>query len=451
MEYQGEKTAASTGAGAINVVRLIDQSELKAFQIKVFLLCALVALIDGFDSQLLGPAAVAIAHSLNLPVANLGPAFSASQAGFFVGALVLGPAADRWGRRWILIATTAVFAIFTLLTAYVQSFAGLLLCRLIVGLALGGASPSFIGLAAEYLPLRRRTQFITALWAAVPLGGMLGSMTSSILIERSGWRASFYVGGILPLLVALLLIVFLPESTVFLVTRGGSIEKIRSIVRRIGNHTASLATHFVVDERERKGALLGHLFANGQTARTLYLWALCFMAWMALIVVSFWTPALIQNVGFTASAAAVTLLFNNSGAVIGTVLIGSLMRRFGNIRVLVISFFASAWAVAALGTLTSSLSHVLISSTLAGFFLSASCAGLIAIAASTYPPSVRSTGIGWAIGIGRMGSIAGPVLAGHLLALNWSVRDIYLALGIPCICASVLVLLLGRSTRPQTR
>lgn len=270
-------------------------------------------------------------------------------------------------------------------------------------------------------------------------------MASSILIERSGWQAAFYVGGILPLLVSILLIFLLPESTVFLVTRGGSTEKIRSIVRRIGSHAASQATRFVVGEQESRGVSLRQLFAHGQTTRTLYLWMLCFMAWMALIVVSFWTPALIQNVGFTASAAAVTLLFNNSGAVIGTILIGSLMQRFGNFRVLVLSFFASAWAVAALGMLTSALSYVLVSSALAGFFLSASCAGLIAIAASTYPPSARSTGIGWAIGIGRLGSIAGPVLAGHLLALNWSVRDIYLALSVPCVCASVLVLLLGHN------
>jgi AAHS family 4-hydroxybenzoate transporter-like MFS transporter len=126
------------------------------------------------------------------------------------------------------------------------------------------------------------------------------------------------------------------------------------------------------------------------------------------------------------------------------------MHRFGNFRVLTLSFFAAAWTVGALGTFTSAFSHVVISSTLAGFFLSASCAGLIAIAAGSYPVSIRSTGIGWAIGVGRIGSIVGPLLAGYLLALNWSVRDIYLALSVPCLCAVVLVILLRRNANSRS-
>lgn len=451
MNYESEQAPASASTEGVNVIKLIEESSLGAFQIRVFGLCALVALIDGFDSQLLGPAARSIAQSLDLRVADFGSIFSASQVGFFIGALVFGPAADRWGRRRLLIATTSVFAIFTLFTALAHSFGSLLLYRLIVGLALGGASPSFIGLAAEYLPLRRRTQFVTMLWAAVPLGGMLGSAASTALIESAGWQASFYIGGIVPLLVALLLVFFLPESISFLVTQGASPGKVRAIVGKLTRGAITHEDRFVVDTQETRSASLKELFAHGRAVPTLYLWALCFMAWMALIVVSFWTPTLIQNVGFSASAAAATLLFNNVGAVVGTVLIGSLMHRFGHFRVLILSFFASAWAVGALGAFTSAFSHVLISSTLAGFFLSASCAGLIAIAAGSYPVSIRSTGIGWAIGVGRIGSIVGPLLAGHLLSLDWSVRAIYLALSVPCLCAAALVMLLRHNASSRTR
>ncbi|NPT43058.1 MFS transporter [Paraburkholderia sp. 1N] len=450
LNYVSDRAPASANLEGLNVIKLIEESTLSAFQIRVFCLCALVALIDGFDSQLLGPAARSIALSLDLRVADFGSIFSASQVGFFIGALAFGPAADRWGRRWLLIATTSVFATFTLFTALAHSFGSLLLCRLFVGLALGGASPSFIGLAAEYLPLRRRTQFVTMLWAAVPLGGMLGAMASTALIQTAGWQASFYVGGIVPLLVALSLVFFLPESISFLVARGASPEKVRSIVEKVARGTVAHVDRFIVDTPTLQSTPLKALFTHGRTVPTLYLWTLCFMAWMALIVVSFWTPTLIQNVGFSASAAAATLLFNNVGAVVGTVLIGSLMHRFGNFRVLTLSFFAAAWAVGALGTFTSAFSHVVISSTLAGFFLSASCAGLIAIAAGSYPVSIRSTGIGWAIGVGRIGSIVGPLLAGRLLALNWSVRDIYLALSVPCLCAVVLVILLRRNANSRS-
>ena len=222
MNYQSEQAPASASLEGLNVIKLIEESTLSAFQIRVLGLCALVALLDGFDSQLLGPAARSIALSLDLPVADFGSIFSASQVGFFIGALALGPAADRWGRRWMLIVTTSVFATFTLFTALAHSFGSLLLCRFIVGLALGGASPSFIGLAAEYLPLSRRTQFVTMLWAAVPLGGMLGSMASTALIQTAGWQASFYVGGIVPLLVAL--------STGFLPSR---IDQLSRSARRL--------------------------------------------------------------------------------------------------------------------------------------------------------------------------------------------------------------------------
>jgi AAHS family 4-hydroxybenzoate transporter-like MFS transporter len=312
---------------------------------------------------------------------------------------------------------------------------------------LGGASPSFIGLASEYLPLRRRTQFLTMLWAAVPLGGMLGSMASAALIQAVGWQASFYVGGIVPLLVAVSLVFFLPESVSFLVTQGAPSAKIRSIVEKVAGGPLVHVVRFVVDTPKLQSAPIRELFAQGRTVSTLYLWASCFMAWMALIVVSFWTPTLIQNVGFSVSAAAASLLFNNVGAVVGTVLIGSMMHRFGNLRVLIVSFFAAALAVGALGSFTSAFSHVIISSTLAGFFLSASCGGLIAMAAGSYPISIRSTGIGWAIGIGRIGSIVGPLIAGYLLGLNWSVRDIYLALSVPCLCAMVLVMLLRHNAK----
>ena len=443
--YLGSASAARKFE-VLNVTNLIEDGALGLFQIRVYCLCALVALVDGFDSQLLGPAAPSIAHALRVSVAGFGPVFSASQVGFFVGALVLGPVADWLGRRWVLVGATAVFAVFTLLTALAHSISALLFYRLVVGLALGGASPCFIGLAAEYLPLRQRTRLVTMLWAAVPLGGMLGAAVSSALIHTAGWQASFLAGGLISLGVAMLLGFALPESVGFLVRRGTPRRKISPIVEKIAGGPVAHDVRFVSNEQRTQGVPLRKLFESGRRLCTIYLWALCFMAWMALIVVSFWTPALIQRAGFSMSEAAATLLVNNVGAVAGTVLIGSAMQRYGDFRVLAWSFLGAALSVGGFGIFTSALSHVLISSALSGFFLSASCAGLIAVAAESYPTSVRSTGIGWAIGVGRIGSIVGPMFAGQLLMLQWSVRSIYLVLGIPCLCAVGLIALLRRHT-----
>ncbi|WP_167760234.1 MFS transporter [Paraburkholderia pallida] len=446
MSHHLESVSAARQFEVLNVTSLIEEGALGRFQIRVYGLCALVALVDGFDSQLLGPAAASIAHALRVSVAGFGPVFSASQAGFFAGALVLGPAADWLGRRWVLVGATSVFAVFTLLTALAHSTTELLLYRFVVGFALGGASPCFIGLAAEYLPLRLRTRLVTMLWAAVPLGGMLGAAVSTALIHTAGWQALFLAGGCISLGVAVLLGFALPESAGFLVKRGAPGRKIGRLVAKITGSNVAHNIRFVINEQKTHGVPLRKLFQSGRALCTVYLWALCFMAWMALIVVSFWTPTLIQRVGFSMSAAAATLLVNNIGAVAGTVLVGSAMQRYGDFRVLAWSFLGATLSVGGLGMFTSSLSHVLMSSALSGFFLSASCAGLIAVAAESYPTSVRSTGIGWAIGVGRIGSIVGPMFAGQLLMLQWSVRNIYLMLGIPCLCAVGLIVLLRRHT-----
>jgi AAHS family 4-hydroxybenzoate transporter-like MFS transporter len=211
----------------VNVNEANDSHSITAYQIGILGLCMLVALLDGFDTQAIGYTAPAIAQALNLPREALGPVFSAALLGAALGALSFGPLADRLGRKRFMIAATIVLAVFSLLTAYVTSLQQLLACRFLAGLGLGGALPSFLALGGEFAPVRRRGVFVTLTFAAFPFGGLITALTSSYVIPTFGWQFVFYIGGSVPLVVAALLALCLPESLRFLVARNIRLDEAR--------------------------------------------------------------------------------------------------------------------------------------------------------------------------------------------------------------------------------
>src|ERR1017187_9067473 len=186
----------------VDVDRLIDDRPISALQIRVFVLCALVTLLDAIDSQSIGVAGPLIAKALNISPGYFWPAYSAGLFGATVGAFAFGPVSDRFGRRPTLVFTTFLFGIFTCLTVFADSFPLLIVCRLIAGLGLGGATPCFITLAAEYAPERHRATLVSLLWAAYPLGNAVGGFQTSYLIKNFHWSMVFYAGGVPTLVVA---------------------------------------------------------------------------------------------------------------------------------------------------------------------------------------------------------------------------------------------------------
>lgn len=429
---------------AVDVVALIDEHPITRFQIGVAVLCGLVALLDGYDTQALGYAAPLVAGRLGLSMGAFGPVFSAGLVGATVGALTFGPLADRFGRRGFLIAATLLFAVFTLATVRVASLPELLAYRFMAGLGLGGATPAFLALAAEYAPARLRGTVVTALYAAFPLGGLVGGLTSAALIPRFGWESIFLVGGLAPALVALLLLAALPESLQFLVLRGGRSADARRILTRIappgrvGPETALTAR---VAQRP-PGLPIRHLFTQGRAARTLLLWVPFFAAFMILVTVSAWTPTVLQSAGFSLSAGALILSANNVGSVIGNASAGYLTDRFGPYRTLVPAFLLGGLSLAAFGQATGSLGFLVAASAGVGLFVGGGSAGLIALAATTYGTFMRSTGIGWGMGMGRFGQIFGPLAFGVLVARHWTVGGIFYAAALPCLVAAAAVLAL---------
>lgn len=430
-------------AAVINVNDTIDQQPVTAYQIGVLVLCMLVALLDGYDTQAIGYTAPAIAQALHLQTNVFGPVFSAGLFGAAIGALSFGPLADRFGRKRFMVAATIIFAVFSLLIVWVSSLPELLAYRFFAGLGLGGATPSFLALGGEFAPTSKRGVFVSVAFAAFPFGGLIGALTSSYVIPHFGWQSVFYIGGSVPLVMAVVLALWLPESLRFLIARNIRLDEVRRTLARIAPGKIAPDAQLVASpEREREGVPVKHLFTERRAAKTVLIWAAFFVCFMVLVTVVAWTPTVLRSVGFSLSAGALIIGLNNAGSVCASALSGFLVDRFGPFKTLVPGFILGGICLAVFGQATSSVATLAVASTLAGFFVGGTGTGLIALAASIYPTTVRSTGIGWGMGMGRLGQVFGPLGTGLLVGWGVSTAGIFYAAAIPCFIGALFVLLL---------
>ena len=430
--------------GVLNVTKLIDERPFGAGQIGVVVLCGLVALLDGLDLQAIGLAAPAIARQLHVEPRAFGAVFSAALLGLMLGAFTLGPLADRVGRKWILIVSTFIFGVFTIGTALVETFQQLLIMRVLVGLGLGGAMPSFISLGSEFIPSRLRALVVTLLWCGFPLGGFFGGFLASALIPIWGWPSIFYVGGVVPIVLAVVLVVALPESIGFLVANKKPNEQVRRIIARLFPDIAVNAIdRFALGEERLPGLPVRHLFTGGRGIGTLLLWVPYFAAFLMLVTNSSWSPTLLAGVGMDVKQSGLVMAAYNGGSVLGTIAVGWAVAALGPYLVLSVTLALSAFAFGFVGTVAPDFTKVLLLEGLGGILLGAGSSGLIALAAVFYPISIRSSGVGWATGVGRFGSFVGPLIAATLVGQHWTINELYAALGLPGLVAGLFVVLLG--------
>jgi AAHS family 4-hydroxybenzoate transporter-like MFS transporter len=263
------------------------------------------------------------------------------------------------------------------------------------------------------------------------------------VIPTFGWQSVFYIGAVAPLVVAVVLIIWLPESIRFLLARNMRQEEVRRTLERIMPGEVPAGVELVApSDPARQGVPLKHLFMEGRAIPTLLLWVPFFMVFMILVTVTFWTPAVLNSVGFSLSAAALIIGLNNIGSVIASAASGWAVHRAGAFRVLIPGFILGGLSLAWFGQATSSIAMLSIASFLAGFFVGGTGTGLIAVAAGMYPTSIRSTGIGWAMGMGRVGQVFGPVLIGVLVGLGYKVGGIFYAAALPCFIGALFLVFL---------
>jgi AAHS family 4-hydroxybenzoate transporter-like MFS transporter len=428
----------------VDVAEFIEQQPVGGFQVRLLLSCAAVLFLDGFDTQAIGYVAPALAKEWGLTKAALGPVFSAGLFGLMIGALVFGPLADRIGRKKIIIFSTLAFGLGTLVTAFVQDVGTLLAIRFLTGLGLGGAMPNAVAMTSEFSPHRRRATMVMIMFCGFSVGAALGGLLAAALIPQFGWRSVFVVGGVAPLLLAPILALRLPESVRFLALTGRAHERVAELLARI-NPKAAFApgTLFVVHEPHLVGLPVLHLFRDGRTPATLLLWVVFFMSLLDLYFLSNWLPTVLNDLGASVSTSAVIGSMLQVGGVVGTFALGSVIDRF-SFRALALVYLIAVFAVGAIGQLGHSVVFVTLAIFAAGFCIVGGQIAANALAATFYPTSMRATGVGWALGIGRVGSIVGPLVGGALLTMKWSTGSVFIAAASAALCAALAAFSLSR-------
>ena len=434
---------AGTPQTVVKIADVIDNAKVGRLQISLFVLCAACLILDGFDVQVVGYVAPTIFQEWGVPRSALGNVLAAGNFGVLLGSLVFTMVADKVGRRPVLLAATVFFSVMTLVTARVSSVQELTIVRFIAGVGLGCIIPNATALIGEYSPRRLRITFMACISVGFTAGGALAGFVSAWLIPQFGWRAVFYFGGVTPLVIAAFMFVGLPESLQFLVLRRGAREKVAQGLRRI-DPTAPVGpdTEFVVQEENKAGVPALHLFSEGRGPTTLLLWLINFMNIYNLYLLSGWLPTIAGQLGYSPQTSVLIGTTLQVGGTLGTFWLTWFISRWGFIPVLTTCFLVASASIASIGQPGLALWLLVTVVFIAGSCIVGGQPTINSMAAVYYPTYLRSTGIGWSLGIGRAGAIMGPWLVGQLLAANWSVQDILYSAAIPAVVSAIAMLAL---------
>ena len=390
--------------------------------------CVLTALCEGIDLQAAGVAAPGIAGELKPDAGQFGTFFSASTFGLFFGALIGGRMADSIGRKKVLIASVGLFGLCSLLTAFAGGLQSLTWMRLLTGLGLGGALPMILALASESSGTHRQSAIVAMVYAGTPLGGAIASVIS-LLIAPTQWRVIFIIGGLVPLLVALLMLFGLQESAAF---------------RRIDAAAAGDAGFGAVPKRGSFAAL----FQNGRALRTVLLWVSFFLSLLLLYLLLNWLPIMLASDGLTHMQAAAAQIGFNIGGLLAALLIGYLLGGPFRNTAIVITFVTIPILLAVLAKAPAEASILLFIVFLLGCSVVAAQAFLYGMAPIPYPTMIRGVGVGTAVAMGRIGSIVGPKLGGILKAAGHGPSQLLMDLLPLVIVGSLCALALAWVQRP---
>jgi MFS transporter, AAHS family, 4-hydroxybenzoate transporter len=429
--------------GTLEIRSWLDRQRFSLFQWRVLLLCFAVVAVDGFDTACVGFIAPALSREWHLQPATLGVLFGSGLVGLMVGALLFGPLADRIGRRKILIATVAFFGIGSLLSAQAPSITFLIALRFVTGIGLGGAMPNAIAMTSEYCPERKKSFLTTVMFCGFTLGSGLGGVAAAQLIPSYGWRSVLVLGGVLPLLFVPIMLIALPESVRYLVLKkNASSEGIARILQKIAPLSIPPQARFTLDETVKTGSPVRQLFAPEYRAGTVLLWTVFFMSLLIVYLLTNWLPTLVHSSGMPLAMASKVAVMYQVGGTIGALAIGRLMDKANPTAVLASSYALGAVFLVATGMATGTWLAATVMGV--GFCISGSQIGANAFVARYYPTSSRVTGISWALGIGRLGSVVGALVGGVLLSANISFPALFAIVAAPAAIAALAIYACGR-------
>jgi MFS transporter, AAHS family, 4-hydroxybenzoate transporter len=442
------ETMGEPSAPFVDVADLIDRQEIGRFQIRVLLLCAAAMFVDGFDTQAIGYVAPALSAALAVKPAALGMVFAAGGLGAIIGGLGLAPYADRVGRKPVIVGSMLFFAVCTLLIAMANTVPQLMWMRFAIGLGLGGVVPNALALSAEYMPKKFRVTLVLLTWLGFSIGSGVAGPVAAHILELHSWRSVFLFGGILPAILAPLLIWTLPESLLSLSQRGSPGGRIaRTLARMNPRLIFPENSHFGTSAKREKGFPVALLFREGRAPITLLLWVMFFMNLLALFFLNSWLPTVLHKAGLPQHLAIIIAALLHFGGIAGGLAIAPLCDRLNPYLVLACAYVMSGIFIAGIGVAGHRVTFAVAATFFAGFFTFGAQNSANAIAATRYPTAMRSSGIGWALGIGRTGQIVGPLIGGLLLSLQWGTSGILYVIAIPSVVAATAAFFLSGTAR----
>ena len=416
----------------VSIAAVLETSRWSLYQKAILALTALAVVFDGLDNQLLGFAAPALISDWGIDKADLVPIIAASLIAMTVGTSIAGFIADRVGRRPTLIASVTLFGCASSAIAFAPDLGTLFALRLVAAVGLGAAMPIATALLAEFTPLKHRAFGVTLGIVCIPLGGLLGGLLAADILPTYGWRTLFLVGGLLPIVVAIAFVFLLPESPQLHLARGGDPAVVRKTLAKCGiavDPDALLVADSASVE-DGKGGFRA-LFAGGLAANTFLLWLSFFTCLLAVYSVFNWAPTFLAERGLGLRVASAGLAGFNFGGIAGAIIGASLIDRFGSRFPLVaLSAIAVVTALAAiLKPLDSGSSELYLIAlfSLLGFCINGVQTTLFAVAATFYPTKVRATGVGMALGVGRLGAVLSSAAGAAAIAAGGGTYFLLLA------------------------
>lgn len=430
---------SGTVASADSLRSTIDQGPVRPLQITVITLCTLINMLDGFDVLVMAFTAAPISEDWDLPLTELGALLSSGLVGMAIGAMFIAPAADVIGRRKLILFCLTGISLGMLASALSQNVLQLGALRFFTGIGIGGMLASLNVLVAEYTPAKRRSLAIAILQSGYPLGGIVGGSISVFLIEQYNWQATFIFGGTASLLMIPVVYWALPESPEFLVHRQprNALASLNSIMQRLKHGVFDLLPERTAGSYNNPG--VRSLYTKQYTHNTLMIWTAYFAHMASFYFIVSWTPKLLVDAGMSTSEGISGTVILQTGGVIGSLLLGVAAARF-NVRTLTSGTLTiGTIAMIAFALTEVGLTWFMVLAAILGFFSLAGMIGLYSIAPTLYGSDVRTTGMGWATGFGRIGAIVAPLLAGVLLDSGWSREDSFILFSFPMLVAAFAI------------
>ncbi|AJW45305.1 MFS transporter [Ralstonia mannitolilytica] len=421
----------------IDLHAVADHARFGRFHATTLFWCALIIIFDGYDLAIAGIALPSIMKEMGVTPTSAGFMVSAALFGMMFGAIVLGTIADRIGRRWAIAVCIVLFSVFTAAAGFATDPIAFSVTRFLAGLGIGGVMPNVVAQMTEYAPRRLRSTLVTLMFSGYSVGGMLAALIGKGLLERYGWQSVFVAAG-LPVLLVPAILRWLPESMPFLL-RTGRIDAVRDIVRRLSGSAARPEGTFVLPEADRgDDAPLAKLFQDGRGLSTAMFWIAFFMCLFMVYALSSWLTKLMASAGYSLGSALTFVLVLNFGAMLGAIGGGWLADRFNIKYVLMAMYALAAVSIALLGIKTSTETLYLLVAVAGGCTIGTQIV-TYAYAGQFYPMSIRSTGIGWASGVGRSGAILAPIVIGMLVGMALPLHHNFFAMAVPAVIATIAV------------